>query len=291
MIERWPAPACFCCLASTIGVICWVEIWRLPSHCGLTATAAHSANPRQARNKPSTTPSSKCRSGSAATRQRSAACSTSSTVSRPTNARSVLARLTRRPGDTSVSGQGCPSAPSQPRMRLRIPISEFRSGRGVSSLMGSTTVYEEKVSDSFMASASVAVLNSATARTGGGRCVAANRTSVVSTRRARRPPRTARQKGRRITRRHRLRTVPTGKRKQLTVRVCRPGHPLSVARHVGYAAAPNANRNSRRNRGIRERRTIVARTIRATRDAIRRIRAAALSIAIQSGAIVHATGE
>lgn len=30
--------------------------------------------------------------------------------------------------------------------------------------MGSTTVYEEKVSDSFMASASVAVLNSATVK-------------------------------------------------------------------------------------------------------------------------------
>jgi hypothetical protein len=45
-----------------------------------------------------------------------------------------------------------------------MPSREFRSGRGVSSLMGSTTVYEEKVSDSFMASASVAVLNSATAK-------------------------------------------------------------------------------------------------------------------------------
>ncbi len=115
-------------------------------------------------NSPSTTPSSRCRSGSAATRQRSAECSTSSTVSSPTNARSVLARLTRRPGETSFSGQGSPSAPSQPRMRLRMPSREFRSCRGVSSLMGSTTVYEEKVSDSFMASASVAVLNSATVK-------------------------------------------------------------------------------------------------------------------------------
>lgn len=51
-------------------------------------------------------------------------------------------------------------------------------GQGVSSLMGSTTVYEEKVSDSFMASASVAVLNSATAK-GGGRCVAANRDEIA----------------------------------------------------------------------------------------------------------------
>ncbi len=134
------------------------------SHSGLTSRQAHSTSPRQARNSPSTIPSSKCRSGSAATRQRSAACRSSSTVSAPTIARSLLARLTRRPGDTSVSGQGCPSAPSQPRMRLRMPSREFRSGRGVSSLMGSTTVYEEKVSDSFMASASVAVLNSATAK-------------------------------------------------------------------------------------------------------------------------------
>lgn len=135
-----------------------------PRHSGLTSWQAHSTNPRQARNSPSTTPSSKCRSGSAATRQRSAACRSSSTVSAPTIARSLLARLTRRPGDTSFSGQGCPSAPSQPRMRLRMPSREFRSGRGVSSLMGSTTVYEEKVSDSFMASASVAVLNSATVK-------------------------------------------------------------------------------------------------------------------------------
>ncbi len=134
------------------------------SHSGLTSWHAHSTNPRQAKNNPSTTPSSKCRSGSAATRQRSAACSNSSTVNAPTIARSLLARLTRRPGDTSVSGQGSPSAPSQPRMRLRMPRREFRSGRGVSSLMGSTTVYEEKVSDSFMALASMAVLNSATAK-------------------------------------------------------------------------------------------------------------------------------
>lgn len=263
-------------------------------HCsGLTSRQAHSASPRQARNNPSTTPSSKWRSGSAATRQRSAECSTSSTVSRPTNARSVLARLTRRPGDTSVSGQGCPSAPSQPRMRLRMPSREFRSGRGVSSLMGSTTVYEEKVSDSFMASASVAVLNSATAK-GGGRCVAANRDEATNDRWVRRPPRTARQIGRRIARRHRLRTVPTGKRKQQSLLIAglqTRSHPLSVARHGVYAAAPNANRNSRRNRGIRERRTIVARTLRAARDASRRIRAAALLMANQSGAIDHATSE
>jgi len=75
------------------------------------------------------------------------------------------------------------------------------------------------------------------------------------------------------------------------MRVCRPGHPLSVARHGVYAAAPNANRNSRRNREIRERRTIVARTIRAARDASRRIRAAVLLMANQSGAIAHATSE
>ncbi|BBQ11584.1 hypothetical protein WP1W18C01_19440 [Stenotrophomonas maltophilia] len=93
----------------------------LAGHSGLTSRQAHSTNPRQARNSPSTTPSSKCRSGSAATRQRSAACNSSNTVSAPTIARSVLARLTRRPGETSVSGQGCPSAPSQPRMRLRMP--------------------------------------------------------------------------------------------------------------------------------------------------------------------------
>lgn len=133
------------------------------AHSGLTSRQAHSSNPRQARNNPSTTPSSKCRSGSAATRQRSAACSTSSTVSAPTIARSLLARLTRRPGDTSFSGQGNPSAPSQRRMRLRMPIRELRSGGGVSSLMGSTVVYEEKFSESFMASVSLAVLDSATA--------------------------------------------------------------------------------------------------------------------------------
>lgn len=188
----------------------------LLNHSGLTSLQAHSTNPRQARNNPSTTPSSKCRSGSAATRQRSAACSSSSTVSAPTIARSLLARLTRRPGDTSVSGQGCPSAPSHPRMRLRMPSREFRSGRGVSSLMGSTTVYEEKVSDSFMASASVAVLNSATAkRVADDAWLQTGRSDVIN-RWARKPPRTARQKGRRIARRHRLRTVPTGKRKLQT---------------------------------------------------------------------------
>lgn len=41
------------------------------------------------------------------------------------------------------------------------------------------------------------------------------RSDVIS-RWARKPPRTARQKGRRIARRHRLRTVPTGKRKLQT---------------------------------------------------------------------------
>ena len=48
-------------------------------------------------------------------------------------------------------------------MRLRIPKKVLRSGSGVSSLMGSTAAYEEKVSESFMASVSLAVLNSATA--------------------------------------------------------------------------------------------------------------------------------
>lgn len=145
------------------------------SHSGRTSRQAHSTNPLQARNNPSTTPSSKCRSGSAATRQRSAACSTSSTVSAPTIARSLLARLTRRPGDTSFSGQGNPSAPSQRRMRLRMPIRELRSGGGVSSLMGSTDVYEEKFSESFTASVSWLCLTAPPRKRGGGRCVAANR--------------------------------------------------------------------------------------------------------------------
>jgi len=73
--------------------------------------------------------------------------------------------------------------------------------------------------------------------------------------------------------------VPTGKRKQQSLLIAglqTRSHPLSVARHGVYAAASNTNRNSRRNREIRERRTIVARTIRAARDTAGRIRAAAL---------------
>ncbi len=48
-------------------------------------------------------------------------------------------------------------------MRLRMPKKVLRSGSGVSSLMDSTAAYEEMVSDSLMASLSLAVLNSAAA--------------------------------------------------------------------------------------------------------------------------------
>jgi len=64
-----------------------------------------------------------------------------------------------------------------------------------------------------MASASVAVFDSATAR----RRVAdgAGCKPGIASRWVRRPPRTARHKGRRVASRHRFRTVPAGKRLQL----------------------------------------------------------------------------
>lgn len=98
-------------------------------HSGRISWQAHSAKPRQARNMPSTTPSSRCCSGCAATRQRSAACSISNTVCSPTSARSVRARLMPRPGERSCSDHGWPSAASPARSYLRIPKKVLRSGR------------------------------------------------------------------------------------------------------------------------------------------------------------------
>lgn len=92
-----------------------------------------SASPRSARNKPSTTPSSRCCPGVPASRQRSAACSTSATVSSPTAARSVRASACCRPGGNPVSGHGWPSAASPRRMPFRHPQTVLSSGAGLSS--------------------------------------------------------------------------------------------------------------------------------------------------------------
>jgi hypothetical protein len=88
-----------------------------------------------------------------------------------------------------------------------------------------------------MASASVAVLNSATAR----RRVAdgAGCKPGIASRRVRRPPRTARHIGRRIASRHRFSTVPAGKRLQLCAGLhTRPpffgGAPCCLRLHVRF---------------------------------------------------------
>ncbi|KAG1246546.1 hypothetical protein G6F65_020627 [Rhizopus arrhizus] len=59
---------------------------------GRTSLHTSSASSRHAKNSPSTTPSSRCRSGVAMDSQRLAACSISTAVSMPTAARSILAR-------------------------------------------------------------------------------------------------------------------------------------------------------------------------------------------------------
>ena len=83
---------------------------------------------------------------------------------------------------------------------------------------------------------------------------AGSKPGYVLDRRVRRPPRTARHKGRRIASRHRFRTVPAGKRLQHISRVWMPGHPFSVARHGVYACTFDSMRRIRKVRMHRKER-------------------------------------